>query len=156
MFHPSSEVFTGCRPKHVMSITITIPYKLSTLCHPFFSHASPATFLSSSCVHYIKTAPLHFWLENCTFHMLRPTCLDICSFSCAALSAWNSLPLKIRHIQSTTAFQIALKTYLSFCLKPTTDILNYVSWLTCCACGYRLCVCVCVCGCTYMSKCVLM
>ena len=34
------------------------------------------------------------------------------SFSHAASSVWNFLPREIRHIQSTTAFRIALKTHL--------------------------------------------
>ena len=34
------------------------------------------------------------------------------SFSHAAPSVWNSLPYEIRHIQSTTAFETALKTHL--------------------------------------------
>ena len=34
------------------------------------------------------------------------------SFSHATPSVWNSLPHEIRHIQSTTAFKVALKTHL--------------------------------------------
>ena len=93
MFHPSSELFTGCLSKHVLSISCQHPVTPSSLIWPVF--ICP-TFSMWACLLSVETALL----------------LGHHSFSYAAPSVWNSLPSEIRHIQSTTAFKTALKTCL--------------------------------------------
>ena len=50
--------------------------------------------------------------ELYAFRTLRPKHLDIAHFFHVAPSVWNSLPREIRHIESTTAYETALKTHL--------------------------------------------
>ena len=90
-----------------------IEYKLSTLCHSFFSD-TPPVYLSDLLNVYFPPRQLHFSSDSRTLPILhiKTKAFGHRSFSHAAPSVWNSLPHEIRHIQSTTAFKTALKTHL--------------------------------------------
>ena len=107
MFHPFSELFTGCPSKHISSISCQHSVTPLSLIQPLFylsdllNVSSPSRQLHSSsdsrtpCIPHKKTK---------TFGHR--------SFSHAAPSVWNSLPHNIRPIQSVIAFKTALKTHL--------------------------------------------
>ena len=106
MFHLSSELFTGCPPKHVSIISFQRG-------HSFFSDTAPV-YLSDLLHVYSPSRQLRFSSDS---RILRIPYIKIKtfgnrSFSHASPSVWNSLPREITHIQSTTAFKTALKTHL--------------------------------------------
>ena len=107
-FHSSLELFTGCPSKHV-------GYKLSTLCHSFFSDTAPV-YLSDLLHVYSPSRQLRSSSDSrtlCILLMIKTKTFGHRSFSYATPSVWNSLPHEIRRLQSTTAFKTALKTHLS-------------------------------------------
>ena len=111
MFHPSSEIFTGCPSTHVPSI-------ICKHCHSFFSDTA-LLYLSDLLRVYSPSRQLRFSSDSrtlCIPHIKTKT-FGHRSFSHAAPSVLNSLPREIRYIQSTTAYKTALKTHLfKFCL----------------------------------------
>ena len=76
---------------HWLPIKARIQYKLSLLCHNFFSDSSPRIL---------------------SFPRVRTKTFGESAFSLAAPKQWNSLPASLRNITSTTSFKKALKTYL--------------------------------------------
>ena len=98
---------------HWLPIQTRIEYKMSTLCHSFFSETAPVYF--SDLLHvYSPSRQLRSLSDSRTLRIphVRTKTFGNRSFSYAAPSAWNSLPREIRYIQSTTAFKTALKTHL--------------------------------------------
>ena len=77
MFHPFSELFTGCPSKHVSSITISCQHSVTpfSLIQPLFICLT----FSVSTLHQDSSAP-PLTQEHYTFHTLRPEHLDIAHF----------------------------------------------------------------------------
>ena len=73
------------------------------------------------------------------------------SFSYAASSVWNSLPHEIRHIQSTIAVKIALKThwFKSYLCYLNLYCRHLFLWILSFDLLCVVCVCVCVCVCVW-------
>ena len=107
MFHPSSELFTGCPSKHVSK------YKLSTICYSFLSDTASVYLSDLLCVYFLLRQ-LRSSSDSRALRIphIKTKRFGHRSFSHATSSVWNSLPHEIRHIQSTTAFKTALKTHL--------------------------------------------
>ena len=102
MFHPFSELFTGCPSKHVSNISCQHSVTPFSLIQPLLI-----------CLTFsIKTALLLLWLKNSTHSAHKEQNIWTSLIFYAAPSVWNSLPHEIRHIQLTTAFETALKTHL--------------------------------------------
>ena len=101
------------RTLHWLPIQARIEYKLSTLCHSLFSDTAPV-YLSDLFHVFSPTRQLRSSSDLRTLRILhiKTKTFGHRSFSCAAPFVWNSLPREIRHIQSTSAFKIALKTCL--------------------------------------------
>ena len=100
-------------PPHWLPIQAHIKYKLSTLCHSFFSDTATVYLFDRLCV-YSPSRQLHFSSDSrtqCIPHIKTKTIGDP-SFSHATPSIWSSLPREIRHIQSTTALKTVLKSHL--------------------------------------------
>ena len=120
----------------------------------------------SFCCHFKSLRYLNGFLDDVVV-----LCVCVCVFLCVYVCvcdvsyAWNSLPLEIRHIQSTTAFKTALKSHLLANSLSPNLVLKYFSWLlqhVCwvCMCVYvcaSLCVCmfVCVCVCVCVHVCMV-
>ena len=99
---------------HWLPIQARIEYKLSTLCHSFFSDTAPV-YQSDLLYVYSPSRQLRSSSDSRTLLillMIKTKTFGHRSFSHATPSVWNSLPQEIRHIQSTTAFRTALKTHL--------------------------------------------
>ena len=90
-----------------------IDYKLSAICHNFFSDLSPA-YLSGLLTVYTHSRQLSSSADTWTLHIphVNTKTLGQCSFSYSAPKQWNSLPLDIRHIQSSHTFKTALNSHL--------------------------------------------
>ena len=114
-------VVQACKWDHASSLLWTlhiqacIDYKLSTL----FSDTAPVCL--SGLLHFFmcilhqdNSAPFltQELYEPLKKHILKPKHLASTLFSYAAPSVRNSLPLEMRHIQSTTTFKTVLKTLL--------------------------------------------
>ena len=84
-----------------------IDYKLSAICHNFFSDLSPA-YLSRLLTVYTPSRQLRSSAD--TGKLAIPH--GQLSFSYSAPKQWNSLPLDIRHIQSSHTFKTALNSHL--------------------------------------------
>ena len=111
--HKRGHVSPLLRTLHWLPIQASIEYKLSTLCHSFFSDTAPV-YLSDLLRVYSLSRQLRSSSDSRTLRSphIRPKHLDIVHFPNAAPAVWNSLPHDIRHIQSVTAFKTALKTHL--------------------------------------------
>ena len=101
------------RTLHWLPIQARIEYKLSILCHSFFSDTVPV-YLSDLLRVYSPSRQLRSSSDSRTLHIphIKTKTFGHRSFSHAAPSVWNSLSHDIRHIQSVTAFKTALKTHL--------------------------------------------
>ena len=111
--HKQDHVIPRLRTLHWLPIHARIEYRLSTLCHSFFSDTAPVDLSDLLCI-YSPSKQLRSSSASktlCIPHIKTKT-FGHSSFSHAAPSVWNSLPHEIRHIQSTTAFKTALKTHL--------------------------------------------
>ena len=90
-----------------------IDYKLSAICHSFFSNSSPAYFsdLLTVCT---PSRQFRSSADTRIFPIahVRTTTFGQRCFSDCVPKRWNSLPSDIRHIQSSHAFTTALKTHL--------------------------------------------
>ena len=104
MFHPFSELFTGCPSKHVSNISCQ---------HSVTRFLSPV-YLSDLLRVYSPSRQLRSSSDSRTPHIphIKTKTFGHCSFSHATPSVWNSLPHEIRHTQSTNAFKTALKIHL--------------------------------------------
>ena len=100
------------RSLHWLPIHARIDYKIGVLCHNFFSDLSPY-YLSSCLIVYAPGRNLRSASDNRILCVPRTKSkYGDRSFSCYAPKFWNSLPQNIRHIQSTSSFKSALKTFL--------------------------------------------
>ena len=101
------------RTLHWLPIQARIKYKLSKLCHSFFSDTAPV-YLSDLLRVYFPSRQLRSLSDSRTLRIphIKTKTFGHRSFSHTAPSVWNSLPHDIRHIQSVTAFKTALKTHL--------------------------------------------
>ena len=98
---------------HWLPVHARIEYKLSVLCHNYFS---------SSCPHYLSSclsiySPSRNLRSSSDTRILekpstRTKSFGERSFSFCAPSVWNALPQNIRYIESLPAFKRALKTHL--------------------------------------------
>ena len=116
--HKWDHVSPLLRTPHWLPIQAHIKYKLSTLCHSFFSDTAPV-YLSDLLQVFSPSRQLRFSSDSrtlCIPHIKTKTS-EHCLFSYAAPPVWNSLPHEIRHIQWTIAFKTALKT---LCSNPTS------------------------------------
>ena len=110
--HKRDHVSPLLRTLHWLPIQARIEYKLSALCHSFFSDTAPL-YLSDLHV-YSSSIQLRSTSDSRTLriqHMKTKTAGHR-SFLCAASSDWNSLYREITDIRSTTAFITALKIHL--------------------------------------------
>ena len=113
------------RTLHWLPIQARMKYKLSTLCHSFFSDTA-IVYLSVLLRVYSPSWQLRSSSDSrtlCIPHIKIKT-VGHRSLSNAAPSVWNSLPHEIRGIQLTTAFKTALKTHL---FKSYLYLLNLYS-----------------------------
>ena len=132
---------------HWLPIQACIEYKLSILCHSFFSETAPV-YLSDLLHVYSPSRQLHSFSDSRTLrilHIKRKT-FGHRSFSYAALSVRNSLPRKIRHIQSPLHIKLNWRhncsNPTSACWIPSSStFFCKLLYLTCCG----VCVSVCVC-----------
>ena len=97
---------------HWLPVQAGIDYKLSTICHSFFSDSCPAHF-SDLTVH----TPSGQLCSNAdtqvlSIHHVRTKTFGERCFSCCAPKQWNWLPSDVRRIQSSHAFKTALNTHL--------------------------------------------
>ena len=104
--HKRDHVSPLLRTLHWLPIQARVEYKLSTLCHPFFSATSPV-WLSDlmSTLHQDSSAP-PLTQEPDAFRTLRPTHLDIAPFPMRFLLSGILCLVKL-DIQSTSAFKNA-------------------------------------------------
>ena len=111
--HKRGHVLPLLRTLHWLPIQARIEYKLSTLCHSFFSDTAHV-YLSDLLRVYPPSRQLRSLSDSRTPRIphIKTKTFGYRSFSLAAPSVWNSLPHDIRHIQSVTAFKTALKTHL--------------------------------------------
>ena len=111
--HKWDHVSPLLRTLHWLPIQAHIKYKLSTLCHSFFSDTAPV-YLSDLLHVHSPLRQLCSSSDSRTLHIphTKTKTFGHRLFSHAAPSIWNSLPHEIRHIQSATAFITALKTHL--------------------------------------------
>ena len=111
--HKRDNVSPVLRTLHWLPIQARIEFKLSTLCHSFFSDTAPV-YLSDPLLVYSPSRQLHSSSDSGTLRIphIKTKTFGHHSFSHAVPSNWNSLPHEIRHIQSTTAFKTVLKTHL--------------------------------------------
>ena len=111
--HKRDHVSLLLRTLHWLPVQARIEYKLSTLCHSFFSDTAPVD-LSDLLRVYSSSRQLRSSSDSRTLHIphIKTDTFGHRSFSHATPSVWNSLPHEIRHIQSNTAFKTALKTHL--------------------------------------------
>ena len=98
---------------HWLPIEARIQYKLSLLCHNFFSDSSP-TYISALLSVYTPARNLRTSNDHRILSVprVRTKTFGERAFSLAAPKQWNSLPASLRNITSTTSFKKALKTYL--------------------------------------------
>ena len=111
--HKWDHVSPLLRTLHWLPIQAHIDYKLSTLCHSFFSDTAPVD-LSDLLRVYSSSRQLRSSSDSRTLHIphMKTETFGHRLFSYTAPSVWNSLPREIRYIQSTAAFKTALKTHL--------------------------------------------
>ena len=102
------------RTLHWLPIEARVQYKLSSLCHHFFSDSAPAYF-SDLLTKYIPGRAGN--RSGSDSRLLQPpkvkkNSYGYNSFSHRATTQWTSLPYELRHKLTTTAFKSALKTHL--------------------------------------------
>ena len=98
---------------HWLPVEARIQYKLSVLCHNFFSHASPV-YISDLLSVYSPSRQLRSSADTRMLSVpkVRTRKFGERAFSYAAPMMWNSLPVQIRNIDSTPSFKRSLKTHL--------------------------------------------
>jgi len=98
---------------HWLPIQARIDYKLSVLCHNFFSESCPS-YLTELLSVYSPSRQLRSSADMRILSVpkTRTKTYGERSFSFCAPKQWNSLPLHIRNIPTTHAFKTALKTHL--------------------------------------------
>jgi len=160
MFHPSSELFTGCPSKYVLSITIRYQ-----LCHSFFSDSDKTPVYLSvffmCTLHKDSSAPLPTQ-ELYAYPTLRPKHLDI------SLSPMSGIPCLAK--LDTFSHPLHSKMLWRYiCLKPTTAskfsishtppqnnvFLKYFSPLMCCVMLAPVCARLHACVCTQYNNTLL-
>jgi hypothetical protein len=101
------------RTLHWLPVQARIDYKLSVLCHNFFTDSCPS-YLSDLLSSYSPSQQLRSSSDTCILFIpkIRTKTYGERSFSFCAPKQWNSLPAHIRHIPTTHTFKSALKTYL--------------------------------------------
>ena len=121
---------------HWLPVQARIDYKLSTICHNFFSDSSPAyvSDLLTVCRQLRSSADTRIL----RIPHVRTKTFGQRSFSYCAPKLWNSLPSDIRHSKFSDSLKTALKTHL---------YKQRYKWFTkSCCLPTTLCVCVCVGG----------
>jgi hypothetical protein len=98
---------------HWLPIQARIDYKLSVLCHNFFSESCPS-YLTELLSVYSPSRQLRSSADMRILSVpkTRTKTYGERSLSFCAPKQWNSLPLHIRNIRTTHAFKTALKTHL--------------------------------------------
>lgn len=98
---------------HWLPVQARIDYKLSVLCHNFFSGSAPKYFDQLLSV-YTPSRQLRSSTDSRLLCVprVRTVSFGERSFYFCGPKQWNSLPLHVRNIQSTSSFKKALKTYL--------------------------------------------
>ena len=98
---------------HWLPVKARIVYKLSVLCHLFFSGNAPA-YLSDILHVYIPSRDLRSSSDLKLLRVPRVVTKTFgeSSFSYAAPTTWNSLPQQLRNIRMTCEFKTSLKTHL--------------------------------------------
>jgi hypothetical protein len=98
---------------HWLPVQARIEYKLSVLCHNFFSDSCPS-YLADLLSVYSPSRTLRSSADTriLTVPVTRTKTYGQRAFAYSAPKQWNSLPSLIRNIQSTQAFKKALKTHL--------------------------------------------
>ena len=111
--HKQDHVSPLLRPFHWLPSQACIDYKLSTLCHSFFSDITPVYLFDLLRV-YSPSRQLRSSSDSRTLRIphIKTKTFGRRSFSYATSSVWSSLPRETRHIQTTTAFKTAYKTHL--------------------------------------------
>ena len=106
------------------ALTHHILYKLSLLCHIFFSHSLP-DYVTSLLSVYSPSRSLRSSSDQFILRIpkTRTKSFGERAFSFTAPKQWNSLPLNIRHITSKEPFKRALKTSLPKILQPLVSYL---------------------------------
>jgi hypothetical protein len=98
---------------HWLPVQARIEYKLSVLCHNYFSGSAPNYFNDLLSV-YTPSRQLRSSADTRTFSIpkVRTKSYGERSFSFCGPKQWNSLPLYLRNIRSTQSFKKTLKTHL--------------------------------------------
>ena len=98
---------------HWLPVKARIEYKLSVLCHNFFSDSCPV-YLSALLSVYSPARNLRSSSDTRTLSIprVRTKTFGERAFSFCGPKQWNSLPADIRSISNTDTFKKALKTYL--------------------------------------------
>ena len=98
---------------HWLPVKARIEYKLSVLCHQYFSGYAPS-YLSDILHVYVPSRDLRSSSDLRLLRVPRVNTMTFgqCSFSFAAPTVWNALPKELRHIQFTSDFKTALKIHL--------------------------------------------
>ena len=98
---------------HWLPVRSRIDYKLSVLCHNYFSDSCPSYF-SELLTTYTPSRQLRSSTDSRILKIphIKTKSFGQRSFSYAGPKQWNSLPFSLRHIESTSSFKSALKTYL--------------------------------------------
>ena len=149
-----------------LPVQARVDYKLSTICHNFFSGSSPA-YLSDLLTLYTPSRQLRSSADTRTLRIphVKTKTFGQRSFSYFAPKQWNSLPSDIRHIQSSRALKTVLKTHLykqhswfqiqSSFLTSLTSFSHPVTFLSLRSRIFVfVCVCACVCWCMSVCVCV--
>ena len=153
-----------------LPVQARVDYKLSTICHNFFSGSSPA-YLSGLLTLYTPSRQLRSSADTRTLRIphVKTKTFGQRSVSYFAPKQWNSLPSDIRHIQSSRALKTVLKTHLykqhswfqiqsSFFTNLPHLLLSsrYIPLSALPHIRVRVCVgvCVCACVCVCVSVCV--
>ena len=99
--HKRDRVSPLLRTLHWLPIQARIEFKLSRLCHSFFSDTAPV-YLSDLLFVYSPSRQLRSSIDSRTLRIphIKTKTFGHRSFSHAAPSIWNSLPHEIRHSAS--------------------------------------------------------
>ena len=98
---------------HWLPIEARIKYKLSMICHKFFSGSSPV-YISNLLSVYTPARSLRSSTDHFTLCVpkINRKSFGERAFAFSAPTQWNSLPKSLREIQSESSFKRALKTHL--------------------------------------------
>jgi hypothetical protein len=98
---------------HWLPVKARIEYKVSSLCHNYFSGCSPAYF-SALLVPYSAPRTLRSSSDSRLLCVprVRSKTFGERTFSFHAATLWNALPADLRHTERSSSFKRALKTYL--------------------------------------------